>query len=420
MNPRRLALDAISKILDKGGYSNIVINEYLQKYELNPDDRALFTKLVLGTVEKKLTLEYFLEPFLHKKQKPWVLNLLLMSIYQLVELNIPDYAVVNEAVEIARIKNQQIASFVNAVLRNFLRNEVRSFTGLDELDYLSIKYSYPKWLVAYFLKDYDFEITEKIFLEFAKEKHQAIRVNTLKATKDEVINELQKDKINYQDSGLVKNGLIVEESIINHPLFTEGKVIIQDLASQLVSEIINPEENSIILDLCSAPGGKASHLASMMNNTGSIHACDIHPHKLKLMEENFKKLGVTNVTLQLIDARLIKDYVKEEAFDYVLADLPCSGLGVLGHKVDLKYHLQYEAILDIIKLQKEILDSTYMLVKKGGYFIISTCTLNKLENENQVKEFLTNHPFFEIIEEKTILPFEYGTDGFYICKLRRL
>lgn len=420
MNPRRLALDAISKILDKGGYSNIVINEYLQKYELNPDDRALFTKLVLGTVEKKLTLEYFLEPFLHKKQKPWVLNLLLMSIYQLVELNIPDYAVVNEAVEIARIKNQQIASFVNAVLRNFLRNEVRSFTGLDELDYLSIKYSYPKWLVAYFLKDYDFEITEKIFLEFAKEKHQAIRVNTLKATKDEVINELQKDKINYQDSGLVKNGLIVEESIINHPLFTEGKVIIQDLASQLVSEIINPEENSIILDLCSAPGGKASHLASMMNNTGSIHACDIHPHKLKLMEENFKKLGVTNVTLQLIDARLIKDYVKEEAFDYVLADLPCSGLGVLGHKVDLKYHLQYEAILDIIKLQKEILDSTYMLVKKGGYFIISTCTLNKLENENQVKEFLTNHPFFEIVEEKTILPFEYGTDGFYICKLRRL
>jgi len=420
MNPRRLALDAISKILDKGGYSNIVINEYLQKYELNPDDRALFTKLVLGTVEKKLTLEYFLEPFLHKKQKPWVLNLLLMSIYQLVELNIPDYAVVNEAVEIARIKNQQIASFVNAVLRNFLRNEVRSFTGLDELDYLSIKYSYPKWLVAYFLKDYDFEITEKIFLEFAKEKHQAIRVNTLKATKDEVINELQKEKINYQDSGLVKNGLIVEESIINHPLFTEGKVIIQDLASQLVSEIINPEENSIILDLCSAPGGKASHLASMMNNTGSIHACDIHPHKLKLMEENFKKLGVTNVTLQLIDARLIKDYVKEEAFDYVLADLPCSGLGVLGHKVDLKYHLQYEAILDIIKLQKEILDSTYMLVKKGGYFIISTCTLNKLENENQVKEFLTNHPFFEIVEEKTILPFEYGTDGFYICKLRRL
>ncbi|HEY8444960.1 MAG TPA: 16S rRNA (cytosine(967)-C(5))-methyltransferase RsmB, partial [Bacilli bacterium] len=411
MNPRRLALDAISKILDKGGYSNIVINEYLQKYELNPDDRALFTKLVLGTVEKKLTLEYFLEPFLHKKQKPWVLNLLLMSIYQLVELNIPDYAVVNEAVEIARIKNQQIASFVNAVLRNFLRNEVRSFTGLDELDYLSIKYSYPKWLVAYFLKDYDFEITEKIFLEFAKEKHQAIRVNTLKATKEEVIYELQKEGIIYKDSTLVQNGLIVEESIIDHPLFKEGKVIIQDLASQLVSEIINPEENSIILDLCSAPGGKASHLASIMNNTGSIHACDIHPHKLKLMEGNFKKLGVTNVTLQLIDARLIKDYVKEEAFDYILADLPCSGLGVLGHKVDLKYHLQYEAILDIIKLQKEILDSTYMLVKKGGYFIISTCTLNKLENENQVKEFLANHPFFEIVEEKTILPFEYGTDG---------
>ncbi|HHU56379.1 MAG TPA: 16S rRNA (cytosine(967)-C(5))-methyltransferase RsmB [Acholeplasmataceae bacterium] len=420
MNPRKLALDAIGKILNKGGYSNIVINEYLNKYEFNEEDRKLFTKLVLGTVEKKLTLKYYLEPFLKKKQKSWVLNLLMMSIYQLIELNIPDYAVVNEAVEIARLKDHYVASFVNAVLRNFLRNDLRSFDNLNEIETLSIKYSYPLWLVTYFLKDYDYEVVEKIFQEFDKVKNDAIRVNTLKTTKDEVIKILEENNIRFEESIIVENGLVVKESLVNHKLFKEGKIIIQDLASQLVSEIIDPKEGSIILDLCSAPGVKASHLASLMNNTGEIYACDIYKHKLKLMEENFNRLGVKNVNIQLIDARKVKDFVKEESFDYVVADLPCSGLGVLGHKVDLKYHITYKAISEIIKLQKEILESSYMLVKKGGFFIISTCTLNKLENEKQVEAFLENHPEFEIVYQKTIMPYEFHTDGFYICKLRRL
>ena len=156
-----------------------------------------------------------------------------------------------------------------------------------------------------------------------------------------------------------------------------------------------------------------------MNNTGTIYACDIHPHKIKLMEKNFKRLGVTNVKTQLIDAREVHNVVKEESFDYVIADVPCSGLGVMSHKSDLKYNITYDAIQEIIKLQKEILLSSYPLIKKGGYLVVSTCTINKSENEQQIEYLLSKFPDLKVEYQKTILPYEYGTDGFFICKLKK-
>ena len=419
MNIRKLALQAIEKILYKNGYANIIINEYLNKYELTDDERRLFTKLVIGTVEKKLTLAYYLEPFLKKKQKTSIYSLLLMSVYQLVYLNIPDYTVVNESVNIANTLDKMVGSFVNAVLRNFLRNELRSFEGLEDVKLLSVKYSYPTWLIAYLLKDYNYETVVKI-LEFNDDvKHNAIRVNTLKATTEEVTEVLNDEKIPYQQSDLVNDGLIVEESMVNHELFKEGKITIQDIASQMVTEIANPEMDSTIIDLCSAPGGKAAHLAAWMNNTGTIYACDIYLHKIKLMEKNFKRLGVTNTQVELIDARKVKNVVKQESFDYVLADMPCSGLGVMSHKCDLKYNITYDSIKEIIALQKEILDASYPLIKKNGYLIVSTCTINKSENEEQIAWLIKKYPNLKVEYEKTILPYEYGTDGFFICKLKK-
>ena len=419
MNIRKLALQAIEKILYKNGYANIIINEYLNKYELTDDERRLFTKLVIGTVEKKLTLAYYLEPFLKKKQKTSIYSLLLMSVYQLVYLNIPDYTVVNEAVNIANTLDKMVGSFVNAVLRNFLRNELRSFEGLEDVKLLSVKYSYPTWLIAYLLKDYNYETVVKI-LEFNDDvKHDAIRVNTLKATTEEVTEVLNDEKIPYQQSDLVNDGLIVEESMVNHELFKEGKITIQDIASQMVTEIANPEMDSTIIDLCSAPGGKAAHLAAWMNNTGTIYACDIYLHKIKLMEKNLKRLGVTNTQVELIDARKVKNVVKQESFDYVLADMPCSGLGVMSHKCDLKYNITYDSIKEIIALQKEILDASYPLIKKNGYLIVSTCTINKSENEEQIAWLIKKYPNLKVEYEKTILPYEYGTDGFFICKLKK-
>lgn len=419
MNIRKLALQAIEKILYKGGYANIVVNEYLSKYEFDDNDRRLFTKLVLGTVERKITLAYYLEPFLKKKQKPLINCLLLMSVYQLVYLNIPEYTVVNESVSLANMTDRMIGSFVNAVLRNFLRNEVRTLDNLDEIQKLSIEYSYPTWLVAYLLKDYDYETVKRI-LEFNDEvKHDAIRINSLKTTYDEVTSILNKEKIEYQISDLVNDGLIVNKPLIRHELFTSGKITVQDIASQMVTEITNPEPDSIIIDLCSAPGGKTAHLAAWINNTGKIYACDVHPHKIKLMEKNFKRLGVENVKTQLIDAREVYKKVKEESFDYVICDMPCSGLGVMSHKCDLKYNITFDSIQEIIKLQREILDASYPLIKKGGYLTVSTCTINKSENEEQIEYLLSKYIDLTVEYQKTILPYEYGTDGFFICKIKK-
>ena len=419
VNIRKLALQAIERIIYKGGYANIVINEYLSKYELDDNDRRLFTKIVLGTVERRITLAYYLEPYLKKKQKPLINCLLLMSVYQLVYLNIPDHVVVNESVKLANSTDRMIGSFINAVLRNFLRNELRTLDNLDEIQKLSVEFSYPTWLVAYLLKDYDYETVTKI-LEFNDEvKSDAIRINTLKSNYDEVIEGLNKEKIEYQVSDLVNDGLIINKSMVNHNLFKEGKITIQDIASQMVTEVTSPEENSLVIDLCSAPGGKTSHMAAWMNNTGTIYACDIHQHKIKLMEKNFKRLGVENVKLQLIDARNVKDVVKEESFDYVVCDMPCSGLGVMSHKCDLKYNITHEAIEEIIKLQREILLSSYPLIKKGGYLTVSTCTINKSENEEQIEFLLKQFPDLQVEYQNTILPFEYNTDGFFICKLKK-
>lgn len=420
MNVRKIALEAIDKIINKKAFSNIVVNEFLNKFELSSEDKALFTNLVYGTIQNLMTIDFYIEPYiLRKKPKPWVKNLLYMSIYQLVYLDIPSYAVVNESVDLANVKDKAIGSFVNAVLRNFLRNPLRSLDGYDDLQRLSIKYSHPLWLVAYLLKDYRMEELEKILQENSVVKKDAIRINTLKTTKAEVIDKLLAEKIKYTETPLVKDGLIIHQAIVNNNLFTTGAITMQDISSQMVSEMAAPAPNSIILDLCAAPGGKSAHLSAIMGNTGTIFACDVYPHKIKLMEKTFARLGVNNVKTQLIDARNIANKVKEESFDYLIADVPCSGLGVLSHKVDLKYKITIKAIEEVEYLQEEILEKSYKLLKRNGFLVYSTCTINKDENEKQIAKFLRRHPDFEKVEEKIILPFEHQTDGFYICKLRR-
>lgn len=420
MDVRKLALEAINKITQNSAYSNVVVNETLSKFEMSKEDRAFFTNLVYGTIQNLITIEFYLEPYINgKKTKPWIKNLLNMSVYQLLFLDIPEYAILDEAVEIAKIKDRHIGGFVNGVLRNFLRNGLRTIDSLDDIEKLSIRYSMPLWLVSYLMKDYPIDIVERILQESIVVKKDAIRVNTLKATKEDIKQILENEHIEYNDTDFVNNGLIISESVINTPMFKKGLITMQDLSSQKVAEVVDPFENAMVLDLCSAPGGKTSHMASIMNNTGMIHACDIHQHKIKLMEKNFKKLGVTNCKTQLISALEISKHVKSESFDFVLADVPCSGLGVIGHKVDLKYHISIKAIEEIKRIQKDILNSTCNLVKVGGYYIYSTCTINSEENGLQIREFLESHPNFEIVYEETILPFEHDSDGFYICKMRR-
>lgn len=419
MNIRKIALEAIEKILYKGSYVNITINEYFSKYDLTKEEKGLFTILVMGTVERKITLAYYLEPYLRKKQKPWVYVILLMALYQIIYMDVENYYVVNEAVNLANLKDKNVGGFVNGVLRNFLRNELREISADDEIQYLSLKYSYPTWLVSYLLKDYTFLEVERLFSYNENNKKCSIRINTLKSNKEEIINKLKERNINFIESELTENGLIVDEALINTDMFNEGLITIQDIASQKVAEILNPKEDSLVLDMCAAPGSKTSHLASIMNNTGTIYACDVHQHKIKLMEKSFKRLGVTNVKTQVMDSRNIDLNVKKESFDYILLDMPCSGLGVMGHKVDLKYNLTYQSIEEIISLQKELIESSYKVLKKNGYIVISTCTINILENDEQIKEFVSKHNDMKIEYMKTFMPYDYNTDGFFICKLKK-
>ena len=419
MNIRKLACEAIEKILYKGAFVNVTIHEFFNKFDLSKEEKALFTVLVMGTVEHKITLAYYLEPYLKKKQKPWVYVILLMSTYQIVYMRVENHYVVNEAVELGNIKDKSIGGFINAVLRNMLRHELREIGADDEIKYLSLKYSYPTWLVSYLLKDYKFIEVERLFSYNEDAKKCAIRVNTLKANKDEVINKLTEENIKFSENSLVQNGLICEQAMVDSSLFKEGYITIQDIASQKVAEVLNPAKNSLVLDMCSAPGSKTAHMSAIMANTGTIYACDIYQHKLKLMANNFKRLGVNNVKTQLIDARNIKSIVRKESFDYILLDMPCSGLGVMGHKVDLKYNLTYSAIEEIIALQKELIDASYSLLKKGGEIVISTCTINKLENEENINLFIKNHKDMRLEEMNTYMPYEYDTDGFFIAKLKK-
>ena len=424
MNVRKLAVEAIDKIFEKSAFSNIVVKECLDKFELSNEDKALFTNLVYGTVQKYITLNYFLEPFIEKKKpKHFIYNLLLMSVYQLVYLDIPEYAVLDESVKIAKIKDLKLGTFVNGVLRNFIRTPLRDIENIkdsgDLITYYSVKYSHPIWLVTFLLKDYNYEELEKILTQNNSIKKDAIRVNTLKATKEEVINELRKLEIEFEDTGLVSNGLIVSKNVSDTILFKKGLITIQDLSSQKVSEVANPKKGDLVIDMCAAPGGKSAHLASIMENEGRIYSCDIYPQKIKLMNSLFTRLGTTICKSQQIDARIVKDHVRNESFDLVVCDVPCSGLGVMSHKVDLKYKINLDSINEIIALQKEIIEASYPLVKKGGALCYSTCTINKDENERIIKWFIKNHNDMIIEYEKQILPYEYKSDGFYICKLRR-
>ncbi|HEY8395571.1 MAG TPA: methyltransferase domain-containing protein, partial [Bacilli bacterium] len=279
--------------------------------------------------------------------------------------------------------------------------------------------SYPLWLVRLFVREYGYSESEKIFAAEKEERPLYIRINRLKGAEAEVLAAFKQAGIEYTKTPLplaYKTDGVVQKT----KLFSEGKITIQDLSAQFPAVMASPEKTDRVLDLCAAPGGKTAQLADLMENGGEIIACDIHSHKLELMEKGFKRLGVKNVQTRLLDARKANEVFPKQSFERILADVPCSGLGVVSHKPEIKYSLDEATLSELVLLQKEILEAGWDLLKPGGYFVYSTCTLNGAENEGQIRAFLERHPDAEIVEERKILPFEYPSDGFYTCKLRRL
>lgn len=408
----QLARDAITRIINEEAYTNLVVSEVIEKHSLTEHERRLFTKIVYGTVEKYLLLDYYLKPYTQgKRLKPYLKNTLRMGVYMLFFMDIANHFVVNELVKIVKKKDYKGSQLVNAIFRSILKDGLKDIKASSYLEELSIKYSYPLSLVEEIYKQYPVDIESILNMDY-QSNYNIYRINTLKTTIEDVEKYLQVQQIRYK---IDKTTIWVENSLINDVLFKSGKIIAQDSSSQKVGFVADPRVGNRILDACSAPGGKACHMATIMENQGEIICLDVYDHKIKLIEENAKKQGITIIKPMVCDSR---EYKTDELFDVIVVDAPCSGLGVMDHKVDLKYRMNVDTMNNLVGLQKEILDNLEQYVKVDGFLVYSTCTINQNENNKQIDEFLKNHTNYEKIYEEQFLPNNLG-DGFYICKLQR-
>ncbi|SHJ58271.1 16S rRNA (cytosine(967)-C(5))-methyltransferase RsmB [Tepidibacter formicigenes] len=440
-NAREIALNAIYDIENKGLYSNIGVNKYLKNSNLKDIDRGFVTEIIYGVVENRYFLNYVIDKFSSiksKKLSPYVRIILQMGIYQILFLDsVTDFAAVNESVNLAKKYYKKASGFVNGVLRNIVRNQNSikyPDKNKDLVKYLSVKYSYEKWIVENWIKNFGKDFVEDL-LEANNEKPSLyLRTNTLKISRDELIKKLKNQGIECEKAKLIEEAIVVKnlKNIENNKLFKLGYFQVQDISSMIIGHVINPNENSLILDVCSAPGGKTTHLATLMENTGQVVARDIFDHKLKLINENVKRLGLSNVKIEKFDALNI-DKKSLEKFDYVLVDAPCSGFGIIRRKPEIKYKDKKE-VLNLPKIQKNILKNSSKYVKKGGLLVYSTCTIEDRENIDIIKEFLKENDNFKLepitnikidLENQEngyvkIYPHIHGMDGFFIAKIRRV
>lgn len=440
MNAREIAYKVLLDIEKNKNYSNMAINKHFKDVKLSNQDRGLATEIIYGVIENKYYIDYMIDKLSKvktNKMEIYVKTLLRMGIYQIMFLNsISDYAAVNEIVNLAKKKNSKVSGFINGILRNVIRQKetIGSIKVKDDIDYLAIKYSYDKWMIRNWMIHFGREFTEELLEANSQRPSIYLRTNTLKITRDELIEKLEKQNIKASKVNVVDEAIKVEnlKDIENNSLYKEGLFTVQDISSMLVGKVMNPKENSFVLDVCSAPGGKTTHMATLMNNTGQVVSRDIYEHKLKLIKASCKRLNLTNVDVEEYDAmKMDKDSIGK--FDYVLADVPCSGLGIIRRKPEIKYK-EKEEFRDLPPIQKKILENASKYVKKGGTLIYSTCTIQDSENIDVINEFLQKNKNFELApidevnvdldnQEKgymKIYPNVHEIDGFFISKLIRV
>ena len=441
-NSREIALKILYQILEEGAYANLALDKALFSCRnLDARDKGLITEIVYGTVRNLGKLDYILNQFAKTpvhKMDVWTRNILRMSLYQILLLEkVPDSAAVDEGVKLSK-RHGHADKFVNAVLRNYLRGKDRIVWPNREQDperHLVVRYSIPTWMAKRFLKAYGLEQAEALCEYFNAPAPIWIRTNTLRISKKDLKARLEAAGYEVEESRHVPEGLRILNGAPVHQMkeFQAGYFTVQDESSMLVALAAEPAGGDKVLDVCSAPGGKATHMAQLMKNKGQIYACDIHKHRLDLIGENCKRLGVENVQLVLQDGTKLTERWKDP-FDVILCDVPCSGLGVLGRRADARWSKETGQITELCRIQKKILDQAAQLVKPGGTLIYSTCTITDEENIDQVRAFLERHPEFYLDEtlpdcwldmEKgqsgyaQFLPFEDGMDGFFIARMMR-
>ncbi|MBO5239517.1 MAG: 16S rRNA (cytosine(967)-C(5))-methyltransferase RsmB [Lachnospiraceae bacterium] len=465
INVRELVLVTLMDI-DKGTkHASEAISSTLRNYQyMSKQERSFYTRLCEGTLEYQIQLDYIINQVSKtpvNKCKSLIRNLFRMSLYQLRFMDsVPEEAVCNEAVKLAKKKGfQSLSGFVNGVLRNLARQQERislPSRAENEIQYLSIAYSIPEWLVEQLLEWYSLELTETMLQAFLQESPLTVRVNLARTTMEEVLQELQKEGIQaeagfYADNALRLSGINYVNRI---KAFRQGWITVQDESSILQGNLVQTKAGDIILDVCAAPGGKSLHAAERLflaeklsqsgdisHDSGIVIARDISEGKVERIEENIERMGYSNLKVEVWNA-LTLDKSKIKNIDIVMADVPCSGLGVIGRKPDIKYHVTKEQLDELQVLQRDILQVVTQYVKEDGYFLYSTCTVNPNENEQQVAWIQEQFPFepvdiepllpsrlVEQVREQpgtnlqqgycTLLPGKQDCDGFFFALLRK-
>lgn len=438
---RGAAALVLRMVLDDGAYTNIALNQYLRGSRLSDLDRRLATELVYGTVKALGTLDWYLAQCVTRpldKVAPEILCILRMSAYQLLYMErIPASAACNEAVKLTRsVSHEGSAKFVNGVLRGLLRKQAAGELSFpeeveDDAGYLSLKYYHPRWLVKRWLGPWGREGTERLLAFDNSAAPVCLRVNTLVTTREQLLQALAEAGAQVHASAWSADGIVCEKLPSLHALMAAlpKHFYIQDESSMLVAPLLAAAPGMRVLDLCSAPGGKTTHIAQLMQNKGEIIACDVHEHKLELIAENAKRLDITCIEPLLNDATVERSEWLG-AFDRVLVDAPCSGMGVLRRRAEARWRKQRKDLKLFPPLQLAILEQAAKYVKDGGRMVYSTCTIEQSENHYLVEEFLANHPEWQRVpfvhprtgEEGTelqLLPQVDEIDGFYICVLER-
>ena len=392
MSVKYVAMKLIS-FVDKGSYSNIVLNDAFKEFYLTAKEKAFITEIFYGVLRNKNFLDYMIEKNTKVIKKEWIRNLLRISIYQLTFMSSDAKGVVWEATEIAKKHGIAISKFINGTLRNYLRNKDLEIKKLHDEKNYEILYSIPQYFCDILEKQYGSENLNQAIISLKKIPYLSVRVNKLKYSEEEFEEFLKEkdiqiikkvDTVYYVNSGL----------IINSKEFKEGKIIAQDASSYLAAKNLGVKSDDLVLDICAAPGGKTAVLAEEMENKGEIIAIDIHQHKKKLIEENMKKLGIDIVKATVLDARNVNKQGRK--FDKILVDVPCSGYGVIRKKPEILYTKNRENVEELASLQLEILNSAADILKDGGELIYSTCTIISQENTENVEKFLNERKEFKV------------------------
>ena len=430
-NPRKLALASLIRAEAVSSFSNLEINTVLSRSELTKKDASLYTALYMGVTEKLLTLDYVISKYSSVKTDKLdteTKNALRLGLYQLMFMDrIPEYSAVSETVGICPKRSR---GYVNAVLRSFIRNEKKVTYPDDRWERVSVISSTPSYIIDNFRSSYGDEATEKLLSYEPPHSGISLRVNTLKTETDRIVSELSRRNIEYKTEKL-SGDVIVAYSPISEiqDIIHSGEVFVQDIASRTAVKLLAPKKGMKILDACACTGGKSFSTAIDMENEGTVISCDLHKSKLSLIKEGASELGINIISVREQNG---KEYVPEfdSCFDKVLCDVPCSGLGVIGKKPDIKYKSP-DSVDNLPSVQGAILANCSRYVKVGGELMYSTCTINKRENEDVVNAFLLSNDSFEAVELSvgdsvsadgmyTFLPYITGSDGFFVAKMRRV